>query len=65
VDAPIKSGHDGFLFLDNTMKRIKAHLTTFLMAVIFGALAYGVIHAGLKLHRWLDPDSLTNRSTTK
>jgi hypothetical protein len=47
------------------MKRIKAHLMTFLMAVIFGMLAYGVVQAGLKLHRWLDPDSLTNHSTTK
>lgn len=47
------------------MRRIKAHATTFLMAVIFGMLAYGVIHAGLKLHRWLDPNSLTNHSTTK
>lgn len=47
------------------MRRIKAHLTTFLMAVIFGMLAYGAIHIGLKVHRWLDPDSLTNHPTTK
>ena len=47
------------------MKRIKAHLTTFLMAVIFGMLAYGVIQGGLTFHRWLDPDSLTNRPTTQ
>ncbi len=42
------------------MRRLKAHLLTFLMAVIFGMLAYAVIHAGLKLHRLLDQDSLTN-----
>jgi len=47
------------------MERIRTHLTTFLMAVIFGMLAYGVVQAGLKLHRWLDPDSLTNHPTTK
>ena len=37
------------------MKRLKAHLWTFLMAVIFGMLAYGVIHVGLALQRWLWP----------
>ena len=45
--------------------RIKAHLLTFLMAVIFGMLAYGVVQAGLKLHRWLDADSLTNHYDAK
>jgi len=47
------------------MRRIKAHLMTFLMAVIFGMVAYGIIHAGLKLHRWIDPSSLSNHSTTQ
>jgi len=65
VDARVKPKHDGLFFSSTTMKRIKAHLMTFLMAMIFGMAAYGVIHAALKLHRWLDPDSLTNHSTTK
>ena len=47
------------------MKRLKAHLLTFGVAVIFGMLAYGIVHAGLKLHRWLDADSLTNHPAPK
>jgi hypothetical protein len=47
------------------MKRLKAHLTTVLMAAIFGMLAYGVIQGGLTFHRWLDPDSLANHPTTR
>lgn len=47
------------------MRRLKAHLLTFVMAVAFGMLAYGVIHAGLKVHRWLDADSLRTHPTTR
>ena len=37
------------------MQRIKAHLWTFLMAAVFGMLAFGVIKVGLALQRWLWP----------
>jgi hypothetical protein len=47
------------------MRRIKAHLWTFLMAVIFGMLAYGVVNAGIAFQRWIDPDSLKNHPTAK
>ena len=40
------------------MRRLKAHLLAFLMALIFGVAAYAVVHGGLKLHRWVDQESL-------
>ena len=35
------------------MRRLKAHLWTFVIAVIFAMIAYGVVHAGLALEKWL------------
>ena len=40
------------------MRRSKAHLLVFAAAIVFGMVAYGFVHAGLAVQRWLDPDSL-------
>jgi len=35
------------------VSRIKSHLRVFLYAVIFGMVAYGFVHAGMALHRYI------------
>ena len=37
------------------MKRWKAHAWTFAMAVVFAALAYGAVHALIRVQRLLWP----------
>jgi hypothetical protein len=35
------------------MARIKTHLKVFLYAIVFGMGAYGVVLAGIQLHRFI------------